>query len=189
MHDRAPSAWVRRWTPAIAPDGSVLDVACGSGRHVRWLLAAGFTVVGVDRDARALEELRASCPRGRVEVVEADLEHGAWPFQGRRFDGVVMTDYLWRPRFRAVVESVAHGGVLIVETFAVGQERLGRPRNPDFLLQPRELLDLVGGELEVAAYEAGTRAGDPPAIVQRIVAARGRRLSLPDPVPGSRGKV
>lgn len=166
----APSAWVRRWVHLITPGGTVLDLACGSGRHVRWLAAQGFRVTGVDRDAEAL------APLGDVaEVVVADLEaDGPWPLAGRRFDAVVVTNYLWRPRFGDVLDLLAPDGVLIYETFAAGHEALGRPSRPDFLLQPGELLARCAG-LQVAGYEDG-RLEDPPRRVQRIAALgpRGR---------------
>jgi SAM-dependent methyltransferase len=166
----APSAWVRRWVHLITPGGTVLDLACGSGRHVRWLAAQGFRVTGVDRDAEAL------APLGDVaEVLVADLEaDGPWPLAGRRFDAVVVTNYLWRPRFGDVLDLLAPDGVLIYETFAAGHEALGRPSRPDFLLQPGELLARCAG-LQVAGYEDG-RLEDPPRRVQRIAALgpRGR---------------
>lgn len=168
----APSAWVQRWAHLIAPGGTVLDLACGSGRHVRWLAAQGLRVTGVDRDAEALAPLH-----GVAELVVADLEaEGPWPLAGRRFDAVVVTNYLWRPRFADVLALLADDGVLLYETFAAGHEALGRPSRPDFLLQPGELLQRCAG-LQVVAYEDG-RLEDPPRRVQRI-AALGPR-SRPD---------
>jgi SAM-dependent methyltransferase len=160
-----PSAWVVRWAPLIAPSGSVLDVACGSGRHLRWLHAQGFAVTGVDRDAQAVEPLQSL---GRVIV--ADIESGAWPLPGETFDGVVVTNYLWRPLLPTIVASVAAGGVLIYETFALGNEAFGKPSNPNFLLHPGELL-WACATLQVVAYEDGLLDG-PPRRVQRIAARR-----------------
>ena len=160
-----PSPWVRRWTPLFRRGGTVLDVACGSGRHVRWLHSQGFAVTGVDRDAAALEPLHSL---GRVIV--ADIENAAWPFEGEIFDAVVITKYLWRPLLATIVASVAPGGVLIYETFAVGNEAFGKPSNPDFLLHPGELL-WACATLHVVAYEDGLLS-DPPRRVQRIAARR-----------------
>ncbi len=160
-----PSPWVTRWAPLIAPGGTVLDVACGSGRHLRWLHAQGFTVTGVDRDAQAVDPLR---PLGRVIV--ADIENAPWPLPRESFDAVIVTNYLWRPLLPAIVASVAVGGVLIYETFAVGNEAFGKPSNPHFLLQPGELL-WACATLQVVAYEDGLLGG-PPRRVQRIVARR-----------------
>jgi len=142
----------------------VLDLACGSGRHLRWLAARGWQLTGVDRDAAAAEPLRAL-----AEIVVADLEGAPWPLPGRRFDAVVVTNYLWRPLLPRIVESLADGGLLIYETFAVGNETVGRPSRPDFLLQPGELLRATQG-LRVVAYEDGFLAA-PPRFVQRIAAA------------------
>ena len=158
-----PSAWVTRRARLIAPGGKVLDVACGSGRHLRWLATQGFAVTGIDRDAAALAGLAAI---GRCIV--ADMENGAWPLPGERFDAVIVTHYLWRPLWPALRESLAAGGVLICETFALGNEAFGKPSNPDFLLRPGELLEACCG-LHVVAYEDGLLDA-PPRRVQRIAA-------------------
>ncbi|HEY0821277.1 MAG TPA: class I SAM-dependent methyltransferase [Rhizobacter sp.] len=159
------SAWVQRWSHLVAPGATVLDVACGSGRHVRWFAGRGGRVTAVDRDAAATEPLREL-----AEVVVADIEHGPWPFPGRRFDAVIVTHYLWRPLLRTVVDSVAEGGVLVYETFADGNQTVGKPSRPDFLLQPGELLQVARG-LRVVAYEDGFLDA-PERFVQRITAVR-----------------
>ena len=117
--------------------------------------------------------------------MEADLEGDApWPMPGRLFDAVVITNYLYRPLIPVLIDSLAVGGILIYETFAIGNERLGRPRNPDFLLRDGELLDAVTGRLSVVAYESGEVAIPAPAIVQRIAAvSRGDGIPvIPPPV-------
>jgi SAM-dependent methyltransferase len=175
-----PSDWTRRWTPLVRAGGSVLDVACGSGRHLRWLAGQGFAVTGVDRDEAALAPLR-----GLGEIIVADLEGAAWPLPGRRFDAVLVTNYLWRALLPVLCESLADGGVLIYETFADGQQTVGRPSRPDFLLQPGELLAAAAG-LRVVAYEDGFLDA-PPRFVQRIAAVKspalGQRWRLEGPVP------
>lgn len=165
--EAAPSPWVQRWSHLVAQAGSVLDVACGSGRHVHWFQQRGCRVTGVDRDALAVKPLR-SLPD--TEIVVADIEAGSWPFVGRRFDAVVVTRYLWRERLGDIVDAVGPGGVLIYETFATGNETVGKPSNPQFLLAPGELLRIASG-LRVVAYEDGFEL-DPERFVQRIVAAR-----------------
>jgi SAM-dependent methyltransferase len=163
----APSPWVERHLSAVPARGQVLDVACGSGRHLRLCLEAGLRCLGVDRD---LSGARSLAPHPRLELVESDLETGsAPPFAGERFEGVIVTNYLWRPLLPVIVAAVADDGVLIYETFAVGNEQLGRPRNPDFLLRPNELLEAVIPRLTVVAFEE-TRLGEPDRVVQRIVA-------------------
>ena len=161
----APSPWVRRWSHLVPAGADVLDVACGSGRHVRWFADRGCRVTGVDRDAAAVEPLR-----GMAEVLVADIENGPWPLDGRRFGAVVVTNYLWRPLLPTIVGSVADGGVLVYETFAAGNESVGKPSNPHFLLRPGELLQAVAG-LRVVAFEDGF-ASQPDRYVQRIAAVR-----------------
>jgi len=162
----APSPWIGRWAGAIAPRGTVLDLACGPGRHVRYLAERGLRVTAVDRERDALAGLRDVA----AEVIVADLEADPWPLPGRRFDAVVVTNYLWRALFPTIVDSVADGGLLLYETFAVGQEKIGRPTNPHFLLRPGELLSATQG-LHVIAYEDGI-AHAPERRVQRIAAWR-----------------
>jgi len=161
----APSAWVTRWAHLLRPGGTLLDVACGSGRHLRWAAAQGLVATGVDRDAPALAGLATL-----AETVVADIEHGPWPFAGRVFDTVLVTHYLWRPLLPTLVASVAPGGLLLYETFAAGNETVGKPSRPDFLLRPGELLGAVA-PLRVVAYEDGFLAS-PERFVQRIVACR-----------------
>lgn len=169
-----PSPWVQRFAALIRPGGQVLDLACGSGRHLRWLQAQGFVLTGVDRNADATRPLRAF-----GEIVVAELEGGPWPLPGRRFDAVVVCNYLWRPLWRDLTDSLAPGGVLIYETFADGQQRIGRPARAEFLLQAGELLRAFAG-LRVVAFEDGY-LDDPPRFVQRLaaVAASDDRASPP----------
>ncbi len=162
-----PSPWVERFIGGVKPGGTVLDVACGSGRHLLLALDKGLSAVGIDRDVAAARSLQAT---GRLELIEADLEAGQpFPTLGRGFDGVIVTNYLWRPILADVVAAVGPAGMLIYETFAVGNERFGRPSNPDFLLRPGELIDAVAGRLVPIAYEHG-KLISPDRIVQRIVA-------------------
>lgn len=163
MAGPAASAWVQRWSHLVPSGARVLDVACGSGRHVRWFAQRGCMVTAVDRDVAATQPLH-----GLAEIVDADIEAGPWPFDGRQFDAVIVTNYLWRPRLPDIVASVAPGGVLICETFAAGNETVGRPSNPTFLLNPGELLQ-AAATLRVVAYEDGFEP-DPARFVQRIVA-------------------
>ena len=156
-----------QWAPRIAKSGRVLDLACGGGRHARWLASQGFAVDAVDRDAGALAAL-AECANVTTKV--ADLEAGAWPYAGQRFAGIVVTNYLHRPLFPVLLDALAPGGVLIYETFAAGNEQFGRPCNPAFLLKPGELLQVAHGRLEVIAYENLTLGGARPAVVQRMCA-------------------
>jgi SAM-dependent methyltransferase len=159
------SPWVQRWSHLVPAGGAVLDVACGTGRHMRWFHARNHAVTGVDIAQAAIDSV---APLG--EAVLADIEHGPWPFPGRQFDAVVVTHYLWRPLLPTIVASVAPGGVLIYETFAAGNETVGKPSRPDFLLRPGELLGVCQG-LRVVAFEDGYLDA-PPRFMQRIAAVR-----------------
>lgn len=164
-----------RWVPLIPAGGEVLDVASGSGRHARYLAARGFRVVAVDRDGAALAALSAVAG---VRTQAADLEAAPWPFPPERFDGVVVTNYLHRPLLGDLVAALRPGGVLIYETFMRGNEALGRPSNPDFLLRPGELLEALGERLTVVAFEQGRAAAPKPAVIQRVCAVRAAAASV-----------
>lgn len=169
------SPWVARFAPLAAAGGSVLDLACGGGRHCRLFLARGHAVTGIDRDIAATQAPGA-------ELIAADLEDGSpWPLAGRRFDAVVVTNYLWRPLFPALLAALAEGGVLIYETFALGNEAFGRPRNPDHLLARGELLRLAAG-LTVVAFEDGIIENR--AVVQRLCAVKGAGPAVLPPAAG-----
>jgi SAM-dependent methyltransferase len=178
-----PSPWVLRWC-ALVPNGAhVLDLACGAGRHARLFAARGARVTAVDRDAEVLAGLAGI--RG-VRTLQADLEAAPWPFDAETFDAIVVTNYLHRPLLPEIVVALAPGGVLLYETFMVGNERFGRPSNPSFLLAPGELLT-VAGALAVLGFEQGEVQRPQPAVVQRLCALRGdparQRIDLePQPV-------
>lgn len=155
------SDWVRRWAPRVCA-GTVLDLACGSGRHSRLFLERGLQVLAVDREARDIPGAR---------FLRADLEDGSpWPLPGERFQAVVVTNYLHRPLFPRLIEALAPGGLLIYETFMLGNERHGKPSNPDFLLRPGELLDAFRG-LAILGFEEGFAATPKPSMIQRLCAA------------------
>ncbi|MQX35099.1 class I SAM-dependent methyltransferase [Roseospira navarrensis] len=186
-----PAPWITRFAALIRPGGAVLDVACGGGRHARWLVARGFALTLVDRDTDAVADLA-----DRAEIVTADLEDGApWPFAGRTFDAVMVTNYLHRPLFGPLVDAVAPGGVLLYQTFMLGNERFARPRNPDHLLRPGELLEAIAGRgLQVVAFQQGQQVSDSgqgQAVVQALCACRtDQPVALPptdpptEPSPG-----
>lgn len=165
---REPSPWVVRFAAALPPGAHVLDVACGHGRHARWLARHGCRVTAVDVDAACGASLAGA---GSIGFVQADLEGAPWPFGGQTFDAVVVVHYLHRPLLPLLAAALAPGGLLVYETFAAGNERFGRPRNPDFLLQPRELLQAFSG-LRILAFEDGLQASPTTAMVQRIAARR-----------------
>lgn len=168
--DTLPSSWITRFSEHAV--GPVLDVACGSGRHTRLFLELGHDVTAVDRDMSRLGEIAA---HPRLTVVETDLEQDADPWRpaAAAYGTVVVTNYLWRPLLPALIDAVAPGGMLLYETFALGNERFGKPSNPDFLLAPDELKDAVAGRLDVVAYEHGEGTDPRPSVIQRICASRG----------------
>ncbi|MDO5288174.1 MAG: class I SAM-dependent methyltransferase [Pseudomonadota bacterium] len=162
-----PSAWVQRFGALIAPHTRVLDVACGQGRHMRWLASQGHTVTGVDRDPAALAQAAAW-----GHTVQADIENGPWPFKDQHFGAIIVTHYLWRPLLPHILACVAPAGVLLYETFAQGNETVGKPSRADFLLAPGELLRTCAQPgWRIVAYEDGFLSG-PDRFVQRIAAVR-----------------
>jgi SAM-dependent methyltransferase len=166
-----PSDWVVRGAALAAPGARVLDVACGALRHSRHFSEMGFAVVAVDRDPYPAAGLFGPA-RQKVEYRQCDLETGDWPFAGERFDIIVVTNYLHRPLFPHLIAALNPGGLLIYETFALGNATFGRPSRPDFLLNPGELLDVFAGELRVLAFEHGEICIPKPALVQRLLARR-----------------
>ncbi len=174
---QAPSPWVERFAALVPAGAAVLDLACGHGRHGRLFAGRGHPVTAVDVDPAVLDGLAAE---PRIEAIVADLEAGAWPLGDRRFAGIVVTNYLWRPILPRLAAALDPGGVLIYETFAMGNERYGRPRKPAHLLRPGELLQAFSAALSVVAYEHGIVEHPRPAVVQRLAAVRSDR---PVPLP------
>ena len=165
-----PSPWVRRFADLVPEGGTILDLACGSGRHSRYLLSLGYRVVCLDRDITAIADLASD---EHVELIACDLEDGRpWPLADQSFEGIVVTNYLHRPLMKHPVRAVASGGALIYETFADGNQAFGHPRNPDFLLNREELLIFSRPELRVVAFEDLLVTEPRPAAIQRIAAVR-----------------
>src|SRR5450759_505464 len=172
QHDQlAPSEWVCRFARLIAAGGAVLDLACGHGRHARYLAGLGYRVEALDRHSAALATLDGLAG---ISTRCADLEGSSWPYDAGRFDGIVVTNYLHRPLVAALLDALRPGGVFIYETFAEGNEKLGRPSNPEFLPRPDELLQWVEGRFDVLAFEHGLVERPKPAVIQRICAVRRR---------------
>jgi SAM-dependent methyltransferase len=161
----APSEWVVRWAPQIT-HGTVLDVASGAGRHAWLFLQRNLKVTAIDREPQHIPGTR---------VIQADIENGPWPLPGERFEGIVVTNYLHRPLFPVLKESLAEGGVLIYETFMAGNERFGRPSNPAFLLEPGELRREFAG-LQILGFEEGEVVTPKPSVIQRLCAVRGQKV-------------
>ena len=179
----AASAWIQRWSHLVAPGARMLDIACGGGRHLLWFAQRGCQVTGLDIDTTQAQVL---LPTARL--LTADIENGPWPLMDHesgtpeKFDVVVVTNYLWRPLMPTVLASLAEGGVLMYETFATGNETVGRPARPDFLLQHGELLQ-VCGRLHIVAFENGFLA-TPERFVQRVIAVNTASAgALNGPVP------
>jgi len=170
------SPWVRRFAPLIPAGGEVLDLACGAGRHARLLVQMDYRVEAVDRNDALLAALDGI---EGITTRQADLEGGPWPYFGRAFEGIVVTNYLWRPLLPSLLACLDEGGVLIYETFMVGNERFGKPSNPEYLLRRGELLDLMHKRFNVVAFEQGEVEQPRPAVIQRIAVRRG----WPSPLP------
>lgn len=169
------SPWVAQYAHLVGAGDRVLDLAAGSGRHTRFFADRGLDVLAVDADISGMTDLAG---RPSVELIQTDLEDGSpWPFADERFAAVVVCNYLHRPTLPRLSGLLTDGAVLIYETFAVGQEEIGRPRSPDFLLRPNELIDTVADALTVIGYEHGLDTGPPRAVRQRLCA-----VTTPTPV-------
>jgi SAM-dependent methyltransferase len=164
-----PSSWIVKYAPLIRKSGRILDLACGSGRHAIWLTKQGYQVDALDRDAKALANMAGI---DNIDVYIVDLEAGDWPDSGQRYDGIIVSRYLYRPLLSRLAELLNPGGMLIYETFMVGNERYGKPSNPDFLLLPNELLEIYSPLLSVIAFEQGEVETPRPAVTQRICAKK-----------------
>ncbi len=186
MHGSEPvSSWVARWSHLVSQEvagGRVLDVAGGAGRHTFHFLERNHPVAVIDIAQHAIECIASRLSpekRGLCELIQADIENGAWPLPDQRFAAVIVTNYLWRPLMPTLMQSLQEGGVLIYETFASGNETVGKPSRADFLLQPGELLSACQtAGLHVIAYEEGFLSA-PDRFIQRIVAV------APQPIAAS----
>ena len=138
----------------------------------------GFRVTAVDRHVEPLRPLAGARCIVRGIDLESDAPENTSATLGSGYDGIVVTNYLHRPLFPVLAGALAPDGVLIYETFALGNERFGRPSNPDFLLRPGELLEVVAA-LTVIAFEQGEVAVPRPAVIQRIAAVSGPLGWLP----------
>ncbi|WP_085902822.1 class I SAM-dependent methyltransferase [Kiloniella majae] len=167
-----PSSWVLKHAGYIPEGSDILDLACGAGRHARLFLMSGHYVTAVDKNIDALDDLE-NYPG--AEIIQADLEDGSpFPLSERKFGGIIVTNYLFRPLLPLLPALFIPGGVLIYETFMIGNEKFGRPKNPDFLLKPQELLDNYHPHLRVQNYEEVTITEPNPAVVQRICAVNSK---------------
>ena len=162
---QAPSDWIARFAHLVRPQGQVLDIACGLGRHMRMFHASNHPVTGIDRAQEAIDAVA-----NLGQAIQADIENSPWPLPGQQFDAVVVTNYLWRPLWAQILDSVKPGGVLLYETFGQGNEVFGKPSRPDFLLAPGELLKICEG-WTIVAYEHG-QLHQPERVVQRIAAIK-----------------
>ena len=165
----APSEWVMKFAPLIASGGSVLDLACGNGRHALWLAGQGYSVDAIDRNAEAVAAMTGM---PNINILIADLETADGYEFAHRYDGIIVSRYLHRPLLKTLAEILKPGGVLIYETFMQGNERYGKPSNPDFLLKPGELQDIYSPLLNIVAFEQGEVDLPKPAVMQRICAVK-----------------
>jgi SAM-dependent methyltransferase len=160
-----PSPWVVKHLPLIKKGGRVLDLACGNGRHAIWIAQQGYQVDAIDRDVQAVSGM---LDMDNINVQILDIEAGEWPGPGQKYDGIVVSRYLYRPLLTSLPEILNSGGVLIYETFMVGNERYGKPGNPNFLLSSNELLSVYSPLLSIISFEQVEESNPKPAVIQRI---------------------
>jgi SAM-dependent methyltransferase len=162
-----PSPWIVKYAPLIRKEGRVLDLACGNGRHAIWLAKQGYQVDAIDRDAKVVSNQMGMV---NINVFIIDLEASDWPHSDQRYDGIIVSRYLYRPLLPTLAAILKPGEVLIYETFMVGNEHYGKPSNPDFLLLPNELPEIYSPLLNIIAFEQGEEKTPRPAVMQRICA-------------------
>lgn len=169
-HRPSPSSpWVLKFADLAPKDLPVLDIACGKGRHTRHILELGYDVTAIDRDISGLTDLETNT---HLTIHQADLEGAPWPLADQRFGTIIVTNYLHRPLFPHFIKALEPAGILIYETFALGNERFGKPDNPDFLLRPGELKQVFSDQLEIIAFEEVEDHDPRPAMRQRICARK-----------------
>ncbi len=166
MKDLSASNWVESHRALFLPEEKVLDLACGGGRHSLFLARQGCSVTAVDIDTAAIRSLEAP----EIHIVDADLEQDDWPFEPEMFGAILVSNYLWRPLFDPIIATLKPGGIILYETFAVGNEAYGRPKNPNFLLKEGELLSIFSA-FEIMDYYHGTQT-TPQTSVRQGIAAR-----------------
>jgi len=162
-----PSKWVVRFADKIEPNGTVLDLACGSGRHTDFFLQRGHHVTATDINTSKVE---GNYDTNKLIIIQSDLEKLPWPFSQNAFSAIVVINYLYRPLFPKIVSSLKPNGLLIYETFAKGNEKFGRPKNPEYLLKPGELLSGSFSNLKILAFEDLVVTEPKLAAVQRVCA-------------------
>jgi len=140
-----PTLWLAEHRHLLPVSGRALDVASGRGRNALWLAQRGLDTLAVDRDAAAIAGLEDDARRLhlplRGEVVDLESADAALP--PGAFDVIVVVHYLHRPLFPMLRGALCVNGVLVYETFTRAQAARGKPTNPDFLLEPGELRELV----------------------------------------------
>jgi SAM-dependent methyltransferase len=163
------SPWIKKYGKIVPQERPVLDMACGAGRHSFFMNSLGCDVVAVDINPvlKGLNDFQ-----NNISVVTADLEQEEWPFRKEEFSGIIVVNYLWRPSFPRIIESLAPGGVLLYDTFSQGNEKFGRPRNPDYLLAPGELMSLCTDDFTIIDFHQGYMDLPAPAVRQSIAAEK-----------------
>ena len=163
------SGWVYRHAGRIPPNSEILDLACGNGRHARYLANYGHRITLVDRDLSGVADLAGD---RRFTLIKHDLEHSPWPLTERNFGGIIVTNYRYPPLYPHLITTLTDNGTLIYDTFAVGNERYGHPHNSAFLLEPGELLNAFAADLHIVAYDHGYMGTPKAAIRQRLCACK-----------------
>ncbi len=150
LERRPPSAMLVSHLHLI--DGNcALDLACGNGRHTRFLAENGFCVDAVDISSVALEQLSKTLSNNSVTLIEADLDNYTPP-EGR-YDLAVMTNYLDRPLIGRTAQSLKSGAHFFIETYMAHPQNEKKDSNPDFLLNAGELKTFFGQNFSIVAYE------------------------------------
>jgi rhodanese-related sulfurtransferase len=174
-HGLAPSSFLVE-NFKLLRRGLALDLAMGEGRNAIYLATRGFDVDGVDSRPEAVARARVAARKlgAPIRALVANLEDGSYTIRPETYDLIVVFNYLHRPLLPAIKEGVVPGGIVVYQSYTAEQARLGKPRDPAYLLEAAELRR-VFADWEILRYRefvGPSRRGGRERAIAGIVARR-----------------